>query len=198
MPNQKGFTYIEVKKMKKTTLLASLAVFASAAVVAAFALGGAGKFGNVRVNADPVEYSVTFNESNTTVEDVGNGYGIGTTTANGNKVGVVGHNAERADFTFKGVSFAELTLCEYELFMGGDGYSFSTITGFAISFSVEDEGEPVPFSLDFVSDGKNIYHIDSGKEYKGLSITADRYPMFMAMVEGGSVTVSSLTIWYSC
>ena len=47
----------------KKTVIASLAVLASAAVLTTFALGGTGKFGDVQVHADPVEYSVTFDKN---------------------------------------------------------------------------------------------------------------------------------------
>ena len=43
---------------------------------------------------------------------------------------------------------------------------------------------------------EQIYNVESGKEYKGLSITPSKNPLFTLM--DGSVTVSSLTIWYSC
>ena len=181
--------------MKKTIIIASLAVLASAATLATFALAGAGKFGNVRVNADepePTEYSITFSESNTNVEAVGSNYAIYTTTPRGAKVGVVGSNNFDASssFTFKGTHFRSLRLFDFDdSVLPERAYEFSHITGFAISFS---GGLGVAFDED--GTGKKI---DSGKEYKGLSITPnpDSCPMFYA---GGSVTVSSLTIWYSC
>ncbi len=184
----------------KKTVIASLAVLASAAVLTTFALGGAGKFGNVRANAEPKEYSVTFDGSeSTTVEEVDGNYAIGTTTASGNKVGVMGFDNSEARITFNGVSFGDLILSHYEMLVEGDAYEFSTITGFAISFSIEYAGDPEPFSVTFTSMGTVIGPVESGHEYKGLSITPHGDPMFEATVEeGDSVNVSSLTIWYSC
>ena len=73
----------------------------------------------------------------------------------------------------------------YNLEMVG-AYGFDHITGFAISF----ESGFVAF------DGGDTYIDDvvSGEEYKGLSITPDDSPQF----SGDNVTVTSLTIWYSC
>ena len=187
--------------MKKTVIIASLAVFASAAVLAAFALGGAGKFGGVQVNADPKEYSVTFDASdtaNTTVEEVDGDYAIGTTTAAGNKVGVMGFDNSEACFAFRSASFHHLMLSRYDVFgEDEDAYPFRTITGFAI-FSVEQqEEEPMPISVEFSSMGTMIHHITSGTEYKGLSIAPDDDPRLLALGEV-NITISSLTIWYSC
>ena len=179
----------------KKTLIASLAVLASAAVLATFALGGAGKFGDVQVNADPVEYSVTFDGSeSTTIEKVGDHYAICTTTAAGNKVGLVGYysgNAERNRLTFRGENFCDLDLFNLANTLAGRAYEFSAITGFAISFLGEED---VWMNLEGMDE--TIDRIESGKEYKGLSITPSGMPSFMLM-EGGA-TVSSLTIWYSC
>ena len=182
----------------KKTVIASLAVLASAAVLATFALGGAGKFGGVRVNAEPKEYSVTFDESNTTCEVV-DVYGekfivFTTTTDNGNKVGVVGCYNGEASFTFKGAPFMELSLWNIEDVLDGRAYEFSTITGFAISYSSEEPEEPV--FVNFESMGEHIYEVESGKEYKVASIDPSKVPSFRIME--GIVTISSLTIMYSC
>lgn len=184
--------------MKKTTIIASLAVLASAAVFATFALGGAGKFGGVQAHADPVEHSVTFNESNTSSEVVdvyGEKFIVFTTpTDNGNKVGVVGCYNGEASFTFKGAPFMELSLWNIEDVLEGRAYEFSTIIGFAISFSVEEPEEPV--FMNFESMDERIYNVESEKEYKVSSITPFEGPSFMIME--GIVTITSLTIWYSC
>lgn len=128
--------------MKKTAvLLASMGVLTCTVAVTALAFGGANQLDRLQVKADdpigPTEHSVTFNESNTTVEDLDGNYAFGTTTASGSKVGVVGWYNEDARFTFKGVSFRNLRLCNYDLLTEGEdvAYPFSTITGFAISFS---------------------------------------------------------------
>ena len=180
--------------MKKTIIVASLAVFASAAVLATFALGGAGKFGDVQVNADTDAYSVTFNAGNTSctlVEIYEEQYiAFTTTTDNGNKVGVVGCHIGEGSFTFNDIPFRDLWLCDYDDVLEGRAYQFSTITGFAISFEGEGEG------LNFESMDKRIYEIESRAEYKGLSIDPSKGPMFRLMI--GSITVTSLTIYYTC
>jgi len=173
--------------MKKTAIIASLAVLASAAVLATFALGGAGKFGNVQVNADPVKYSVTF-DKDSNIEEVDDGvYAIYETTPRGAKVGVVGFDNSEAYFTFKSASFMFIQLYgDHELKEVG-AFEFSAITGFAISFSGG--------SVSFDGGDTRIDSVVSEQEYKGLSITPRDYPEFITT---HSITVSSLTIWYTC
>ena len=179
----------------KKTVIASLAVLAIAAVVATFALGGAGKFGDVRVNADTKEYSVTFDASdtaNTTVKAVDDLYAIGTTTAAGSKVGVVGWDNSEAHFTFRSASFHHLMLSHYDVFgEDEDAYPFRTITGFAISFS---DGP-----MKFESDKTSISSVTSGTKYD-VSLTPDDHPAFERdeYAEEGDVIITSLTLWYSC
>ena len=92
----------------KKTIIASLAVLASAAVVATFALGGAGKFGDVQVHADPVEYSVTFN-GDTPYQVVGDNYVFYVETESGNKVGLVATQYVNYNLiTFHGMDFESL------------------------------------------------------------------------------------------
>ena len=159
---------------------------------------------NLLVKAEPTGYSVTFNESNTSFEVV-DVYGdefivFTTTTDNGNKVGMVGYSTEEASFTFKGASFMDLCLFDIEDVLEGRAYQFSTITGFAISFSSKEPEDPEDpeelVDMNFESMGVHMHSVKSGTEYKGLSITPSQGPSFRVM--GGSVTVSSLTIWYSC
>ena len=180
----------------KKTVIASLAVLASAAVVATFALGGAGKFGDVQVNADPVEYSVTFDGESSIEEhnDDGN-YAICTTSAHGSKLGVVGFNKWQNKLSFCGVNFGELQLSDISNALINNGaYEFSHITGFAISFSFSSflggSLKLVKFPQETVIDS-----VESGKEYTGLTINPSDNQRFTTM---DSVTVTSLTIWYSC
>lgn len=184
---------------KKALLLVSIGVLACTASVTALAVGGANQLDTFAVKASPTEYSVTFDWSeSTTIETVDEHYAIGTTTASGNKVGVVGWYNEEGYFTFNGVSFQSLMLHHYEVFTE-DAQPFSTITGFAISFSGEEKEEPEPVDVTFRYGEEMIYHVESGREYKNLSITSDDIPEFEANVgEGDSITVTSLTIWYSC
>ena len=155
--------------------------------ITALAVGGANHLDAFAVKADPTGYSITFDESNTTVEAVGYNYAIYRTTPRGAKVGVVGWNNDEADFTFKGYSFGNLRLCEHNNLEMVGAYGFDHITGFAISF---ESG----FMAFDGGDTTYIEEITSGEEYKGLSITSDDSPRF----SGYNVTVTSLTIWYSC
>lgn len=178
---------------KKALLLASMGVLVCTVGITALAVGGANQLDAFPVKADPTEYKIIFNESNTTVEAVGDFYAIYTTSPSGNKVGVVGSTnfAESSSFTFKGTQFRSLWLFDhYDSVLTERAYGFSHITGFAISYS---GGLGVAFDGDETSG----MFIASGEEYKGLSITPnpDVCPMFYA---GGNVTISSLTIWYSC
>ena len=172
--------------MKKTTIIASLAVLASAATLTAFALGGAGKFGDVRVNADPVEYSVTFDESNkTTVEAVGNNYAICTTTVAGNKVGMMGRGKTTGlGLTVCGVKFNALLLYG----TGAGVYDFGHITGFTAVF---DGGD-----LTLVWEDENgMYdgNLESGKRFN-VTCTPSGNPQ----ITGYGTTVTSLTVHYIC
>lgn len=166
--------------------------------VTALVVGGANHLDAFVVKANPTEYSVTFNESNTSctlVEIYGEEYiAFTTTTDNGNKVGVVGCHIGEESFTFNDIPFRDLWLCDYDDVLEGRAYQFSTITGFKISYLSKEPEEDV--EMNFESMNKNIYHVESGTEYKGLSITRDHGPMFNMMM--GSVTLTSLTIWYSC
>ena len=184
---------------KKALLLVSMGVLASTVGVTALAVGGANQLDAFAVKATPTEYSVTFDESDkTTVKAVDDLYDIGTITAAGSKVGIVGWDNSEAYFTFKGVSFHHLMLSHYEVFgEDEDAYPFSTITGFEISFSSEEGEEPMPISVDFSSMETMIHHVESGTPYKGLSITPDDDPHLLALGES-IVTITSLTIWYSC
>ena len=181
-----------------------MGVLVSTASVTALAIGGANQLDTFSVKAETKEYSVTFNESNTSFEVV-DVYGdefivFTTTTDNGNKVGMVGYSTEEASFTFKGASFMDLCLFDIEDVLEGRAYQFSTITGFAISFSSKEPEDPEDpeelVDMNFESMGVHMHSVKSGTEYKGLSITPSQGPSFRVM--GGSVTISSLTIWYSC
>ena len=179
---------------KKALLLASMGALACTVGVTALAVGGANQLDAFAVKADPTEYSVTFDGSeSTTVEDK---YGQGncaicTTTAGGNKVGVVGFYTEGNSMSFHGTNFLELHLADFtSTLVNNDAYEFHAITGFAISF----EGGSVVFN----GGSTTISSVTSGAEYKGLSITPTGYPRFASGEVEGNITISSLTIWYSC
>ena len=194
---------------KKALLLASMGALACTVGITALAVGGANHLDAFPVKADPTKYSVTFNESNTSSEVVdvyGQEFIVFTTaTDNGNKVGMVGCYNDEASFTFKGASFMELCLFDIEDVLVGRAYEFSTITGFAISFSVEEpepepepepDPEPEPVIVNFESMDEHIFNVVSGKPYEVPSITPYKSPSFMIME--GNVTITSLTISYSC
>ena len=174
---------------KKALLLTSIgAVFLVG--ISAVTISGIGQLNklNTPVKASPTEYSVTFDaESN--IETVDDGvYAMYETTPRGAKVGVVGFDNSEAYFTFKGASFMFIWLYGYNELKEVGAFEFSTITGFAISFS----GGSVSFDGGVDS---RLNSVVSEQEYKGLSITPSDYPEFITT---HSITVSSLTIWYTC
>lgn len=174
---------------KKALLLASMGALVCTVGVTALAVGGANHLDAFAVKAGSTEYSVTFNESNTTVEANGKYYAICTTTPRGAKVGVLGGPTNIQKITFNNVSFMRLFLIDYKSVLNGVGaFEFSHITGFAISFSGG--------SMKFDGGDTLIDSVTSGAEYTGLSITPS-HPSFFD-VSSGSVTITSLTIWYSC
>ena len=181
---------------KKALLLTSMVVLACTVGVTALAVGGANQLDAFPVKANPVEYSVTFDAESTTVEEPGgNGnYAICTTTARGNKLGVVGFNKWQNKLSFCGVNFGELQLSDISnALINAGANDFDHITGFAISFSGGFLGgslKLVKFPEETVIDS-----VESGKEYTGLTINPSDNQRFTTM---DSVTVTSLTIWYSC
>ena len=95
--------------MKKKTLIFTSIGALFLVGVSAVALSGTNQLSILQVKADPTEYSVTFNESNTSSEVV-DVYGqkfivFTTTTDNGNKVGVVGCHIGEESFTFNDIPF---------------------------------------------------------------------------------------------
>lgn len=187
--------------MKKTITIASLAVLASAAVLTTFALGGADKFGDVRANADTTDYSITFDASDTVNTTVENPYGHGNyaicrTTASGNKLGVAGPSVgipELDRLHFGEANFYELDLHDESCALINAGANdFDRITGYMVSFS----GGSLFFRTGFGHEGGSP--VTSGVKYD-VSLTPDDYPAF-AMDEHSedTITVTSLTIWYSC
>ena len=185
----KEINYYFLKEFKenmknKAILFASMGVLACTVGITALAIGGANDAFTVK--ADPTEYSVTF-DANSTVETVGDGfYAIYGTTPRGAKVGVVGFDDSEAYFTFKGTSFMFLQLFGYDELKEVGAFEFSHITGFALSFSGG--------SVFFDGGDTRIDSVTSGVKYD-VPLTPDNYPVFITT---DSITVSSLTIWYSC
>lgn len=181
---------------KKALLLASMGVLACTVGVTALAVGGANQLDISPAKANPTEYNVTFGwEEPTTVKDVNGNYAFSTTTAGGNKVGVVGHNMGEGNerFYFHKRLFTELYLYEFQSALANaDAFEFSHITGFAISFTGESE---VVFNGGFDEDEVFI-PVESGVKYD-VSLTSSDLAGFMTNGED-IVQVTSLTIWYSC
>ena len=193
---------------KKALLLASLGVLACTVGVTTLAVGGANQLDRLQVKADdpigPTEYSVTLDASdtaNTTVEIPYESFGfhdcaICTTTARGNKLGVAGPNLEDPQFDrlrFREANFYELQLHDGSCALINAGANdFDRITGYKISFSGG--------SLFFRTGGEHHggSSVTSGVKYD-VSLTPDNWPAF-ALDEHSEdvVTITSLTIWYTC
>ncbi|MBO6280538.1 MAG: hypothetical protein J6M95_03050 [Bacilli bacterium] len=126
---------------KKALLLASIGALVCTVGITALAVGRANHLDAFAVKADPVEYSVTFDENNTTVEAVDDHWVFSKTTPRGAKVGVVGFNAGIECFSFHNKIFTELHLADFtSTLVNAGAYEFSNITGFAISFSGDESG----------------------------------------------------------
>ena len=184
--------------MKKMTIIASIVALSSAAAIATFALRGANKLVDFQVNAGPVERSVTFDEnSNIEIPPGSDDYAICTTTAIGNKVGVVGsltYNPlfDHLYFRDKTNNFGALELADFSCRLLNVGaLEFGNITGFMISF----EGGSLVLKKGLEMEGSPV---SSGVKYD-MSLTHDDEPAFeMDEHSEGDVIISSLTIWYSC
>lgn len=184
---------------KKALLLVSTGVLACTVGVTALVVGGANQLDTFAVKASPTEYSITFDASDesTTVENpYGHGnYAICKTTARGNKLGVAGFSlgSEWDDrLHFGEANFFELELHDNSCALINAGANdFDHITGYKISFS----GGSLFFKKDYEEEGSPV---TSGIKYD-VSLTPDDLPTF-AMDEHAEdiVTISSITIWYSC
>ena len=186
---------------KKALFLASMGVLACTVGVTALVFGGANQLDILQVKADPVEYSVTFDGSESTTVEIPPGsddYAICTTTARGNKVGVVGGRTyvpqlDHLHFRDETNYFGELQLGDFSCRLLNVGArDFANITGFKIFFS----GGSLVLKKDLEMEGSPV---TSGVKYD-MSLTPDDYPAFEMdeFAEEGDVIISSLTIWYSC
>ena len=185
---------------KKALLLVSMGVLACTVGVTAVAISGANQLDSFAVKASPAEYSVTFDGSEfTTVETDWDDYVICTTTARGNKVGVVGRytyvpHLDHLYFCDKTNNFGALELADFScVLLNAGARDFGNITGFEISFS----GGSLVLKKDLEMEGSPV---TSGVKYD-VSLTPDDYPSFERdefAEEEGDVIISSLTIWYSC
>ena len=172
--------------MKKGFMLVLGGVSACAVLAGVLAFSGPIRFNDLQVHANPVEYSVTFDGSDkTTVEAVGNNYAICTTTAAGNKVGMMGRGKTTGlGLTVCGVKFNALLLYG----TGAGVYDFGHITGFTAVFDGED--------LTLVWEDENGMYdgqLESGKRFN-VTCTPSGNPQFT----GFGTTVTSLTVHYTC
>ena len=158
--------------------------------------GGSPTSGKVQVKAEPTEYSVTFDASDTVNTTVENPYGYGkyaicTTTARGNKLGVAG-SAGNNELSFREANFRDLQLDDDTHALSDAGANdFDHITGYMISFS----GGSLVFKKGSEFEGSSV---TSGVKYN-VSLTPDDNPRFArGKFVQGIVAISSLTIWYSC
>ena len=185
----------------KKGIIASLVALTSGAAIAAFALRGPDKLVDLRVNADTDDYSITFDASDTVNTTVENPYGHGNyaicrTTARGNKLGVAGPSVgipELDRLHFGEANFYELDLHdESNALINAGANDFDHITGYMITFS----GGSLFFRTGLGHEGGSS--VTSGVKYD-VSLTPDDYPAF-AMDEHSedTITIDSLTIWYSC
>lgn len=173
----------------KKAIIASLAVLASAAVLTTFALGGTGKFGDVQVHADPVEYSVTF-DKDSDIEEVDDNSVISTTTAGGNKVGVVGIGKPDEGLSFCGVKCHALFIFDQGDLEAAGAYEFGHITGFTVDF----DGFDLMLSWNDENDEMHGEHLKSVTRFN-VAFTPYNTPIF----EGGpETTIKSLTVHYTC
>ena len=190
--------------MKKiATLLASMGALFLVGI-SVVTLSGINQLSNLQVKADPTdpkEYSVTFDGSESTTVETPPGsddYAICTTTARGNKVGVVGSRTyipqlDHLHFRDETNFFGALELGDFSCRLLNVGaLDFGNITGFKISFS----GGSLALKKDHEMEGTPV---TSGVEYD-MSLTPDDHPAFEMdeFAEEGDVIISSLTIWYSC
>ena len=179
--------------MKKKSIIFTSIGALFLACVSAVAISGVNQLDTFPVKADPTEYEITFDWSeSTTVEEVvdaedDHNYAICRTTSRGAKIEVVGWYNEEGYFTFKDASFRSLRLSSTKALAEVGAYQFSNITGFAIFFSGG--------SVKFDSNNTKIDSVVSGHEYKGLSIKPSDESGFFTK---GSVSIASLTVWYSC
>lgn len=185
---------------KKAILLASMGALVCTVGIAALAVGGANDAFTVK--ADPTKYSVTFDGSESTTVETPPGsddYAICTTTARGNKVGVVGSRTyvpqlDHLHFRDETNFFGALELGDFSCRLLNVGArDFGNITGFEISFS----GGSLVLRKGDEMEGTSV---TSGVKYD-VSLTPDDHSAFEMdehAVEVGDITISSLTIWYSC
>ena len=160
--NSKGLPTQEAKQMKKP-VIASLTVIGCAAVAATFALGGAGKFGDVQVKADPTGHSFTF--------DVTTGSQFDNTTGGSQIVDVTTGASDSIHTVFQPVLISSLAFGQNGRFVeahpNADAEAYyrltigiNNLTHFEIDLGVVNDGgdslEKDPYEIELRDAG---YHI---------------------------------------
>ena len=176
----------------KKAIIASLVALTSGVAITAFALRGPDKLVDLRVNAEPQEYSVTFNasgESKATIETFDDNIAICTTTAAGNKVGVVGHFTDFEDLHFGEAHFIGLQLHDMSCALTNAGaIAFGHMTGFTVVF----DG---PLTLEWQDENDEVQYedLESGTRFN-VACT----PYSLPTLFGYGTTITSLTVHYTC
>ena len=179
-----------------------MGVLACTVGITALAIGGANDAFTVK--ADPTEYSVTFDENSSIETHPGSDdYAICTTTARGNKLGVAGRSyfyAPRDRLYFGETNFGELQLHDGSCALINAGANdFDHITGFQITFTGK-----LKLRYEVVNEEEETFEeveqdVESGVKYDvSLTPDDDRPAFVMDKHSEDNVTISSLTIWYSC
>lgn len=176
---------------KKALLLASVGVLSCAVGVTALAVGGANQLDTFSVKADPIEYSVTFDDD-TPYQLVGNNYVFYVETESGNKVGLVAtkYVVDNCNLiTFHDIDFETLYFFDQDGSLTSVGaYGFSNITYFDVNYS----GGHLWFL-----DDSNFQDINGGKQKTEQNPPINPY-IEPEDFDGPKATISSITIWYSC
>ena len=184
---------------KKFLLLTSLGLM-SATALGVFAISRTKQIEPFQVRAYPTEYSVTF-DADASVEKIEeidwlncNEYGICTNTPKRNKVGLIGHDDSMNHIAFKGTSYWQILLYDYNNYLNTiNAFSFSYITNLQVNFT---GGELVcEYKTAF---GSATEKITSG-EPLDMEFSSSEKPV-LNRKDGSEevVTISSITIWYSC
>lgn len=173
---------------KKALLLASMGVLSCAVGVTALAVGGANRLDISPVKATPTEYSVTFDASNTSSEEV-DIYGdkhviFTTTTERGATVGMFGY-----DIIDGIISFADYNVWQICFFNNAylTDMDFDHFTGVKVSFTG---------STDFFFESDNG---DDDRLTSGVRLSRECVPSDKPRIEAYDyVDITSITIYYTC
>ena len=122
-------------------------------------------------------------------------YGICTNTPKGNKVGLIGHDDSMNHIAFKGTSYWQILLYDYNNYLNTiNAFGFSYITNLQVDFT----GGELVCEYKAVFGGSATEKIISG-EPLDMEFSSSEKPV-LNRKDGSEevVTISSITIWYSC